>query len=177
MNIAINRKYGLLAGSLLALALIAFGVWYRSTWDRRRIENNLSSILELVGKGQAESAILSLSKTRKAVAYLDDRVSVHFGGELADLDSRNACAVFLHQMRALATSLTVNTYDRKTTLSADRRQAVMNLTVEALVQYAGEANREVRKAQIDWIKTEGDWLIRKAAVVQPIQPPRSSTVE
>ena len=166
-----------MAGLVLALAVIAFGAWYRSSWDQRRIENNLASMLKLVCKEQAESVIVSVSKIRKAAAHLDDRVSIDFGGALPALESRNSCIAFLQQVRTQATSLSVKTYDRKTILATDKRRATMTLTMGAVVKYAGETRKEFREVRIEWAKKEHDWLIREAAVVQTIQPPPFSTVE
>lgn len=177
MKIILERKILIPGVAVLVFALIALGSWYRSTWDLRRIEKNMTSLLKLASKEQAESVVVSVAKTRKAATYLDEQVSIDFGGLLPGIEGRNACISFLQQTRTMATSLAIKTHDRKTVLAADRQEAAMNLTMEVTVKYAGETAREFRELRIEWVKKKRDWLIREAAVVQTIRPPLFSTVE
>ena len=177
MKVILEKKWLVAAVTILVFALLALGSWYRSSRDLRRIEKNMASLLKLASKEQAESVVASVAKTRRAAAYLDEQVSVDFGGLLPGIEGRNACISFLQQTRTMATSLAIKTHDKKTVLAVDRQEATMNLTMEVTVKYAGETAREFREVRIEWVKKNRDWLIRKAAVVQTIRPPLFSTVD
>lgn len=162
-----NTAILLSVGCLLLLAVAGvFLLWPED--DEEIINRNLARLVELTEKEGEESFLVIVRQSSELVSYFAEEIEVFIGDPLPVIrDPKELQAFFADVKRSLQT-LSIRILRNDLTVAEDGLTARMELEAEGTVTFAGEIAREQRGFSIEWIKEEGDWVIRKVELEERV---------
>lgn len=157
--------------SLLLLALIGFAALsvgaYFYFWgdeDEAIINRNLARLVELAQKNGDESPFVTLGQSRDAMKFIAQEPQINVGRPLPLITDREELEGSLIQVRQSLQELSVRIIRKDLVVAEDGQTAQMELEAEGIANYSGERRRDRREFSIEWVKEDGDWLIRTVSL-------------
>ena len=159
--------------TILLAVLAAAGYWLWTVFfpnPEKAIRNRLNEIAKLASFASNESPLAKISNAQKLSSYVADNVEIHIEFQrrsdsvYAGRDEvMKACVA----ARNMATGLTVEIPDVEITVHPGKQSATAGVTLRAQVH--GERDYIIQEVKIDFVKTEGDWLITRAETVRTLR--------
>lgn len=149
------------------VGVITFGYLY--LWrerDEQIINRNLSRVVELAEKGREEAPFVTLSDSREILRYVATNPAFNLGPPFGAITDREELGGMIMQVRQTVQTLSIRVTERQTSVAADRQSAQMEIEADASLNYAGEGGRDRRRFALEWIKEDGDWLIREVRMIE-----------
>jgi ketosteroid isomerase-like protein len=112
--------------------------------------------------------VAALGQLRQRLA--EDIVVTTGGG--ADLRGRDAVAGLWQRVRASGNGVRVRAVDVTVIIGEDRASATAEGVAELTVERGGTPERELRDVQVGLIERDGNWLVSRAVLIEPVTPPR-----
>lgn len=155
------KKLILPAALVCALLVIGGYFLFAGKEDEKIINRNLARLVELAEKEGGESALVLLGQSRDMMRYVAQEPRVEVGPPLPVIADRRELEGVIVQVRQTVHSLDIRILRKQLTIADDARTAQMEVEAEASASYAGESARDRRKFSVEWVKEEGDWLVKR----------------
>lgn len=148
--------------SLACLVLILVGGYFVlwSEDDGQVINGKLDRLVELAAKTEDESFIIGITQSREIARFFAEDAEVEFGSPLPVISGRSELEGIIIQVRQGLQMIDIGIGRRELVVAENAETARMNVEAEGRVNQAGDPGLETRAFTIDWVKQEGDWLIR-----------------
>lgn len=148
-------------------AVLAGGFFFlwRDT-DEQAIERQLNRLVQVAEKQEDEAPFYTLSQSREIMGFIAEDPEVHFGPPLPVLTDRSELGAAIAQVRQTLQTLLIRVVDRQITLAEDRQSAEMEVEAEATVSLQSEGGRDRRRFAVEWVKVDGEWLIRRVRLLK-----------
>ncbi len=167
-NPSVRRRLAIALAAVAAVALLT--AWLH--WDQWRIQRRLNRFVTLVSKQEDESPLVTMARTPEIVGFFADRPQIDLGAPINAVADRDELSAIVYQVRSTVERLKITIQDRRLSVKSGGT-AVMNLTAEADFTLGGQADRDVREFEVNWVKQDGRWLMSGAKVTSSIRAPDS----
>lgn len=149
-----------IAAFLLILAGVGAFLFLTRDSDEELIEKNLAEIVNLVEKTGEESVFVLIGDSRKIMRYISEYPQIDLGSPLPVISDRDELESIIIQVRQTVQALSVRIAKKELTLSEDRTSAQMELEIVGSGSYFDDSGRERRNFSVEWVKEDGDWLVK-----------------
>jgi hypothetical protein len=133
------------------------------------IHNRLNKVAALLSFAQDEGRLSRLAKAQRLGAFFSPDIEISIdtpGLSQHTVNGRDELTQHATAVAMALGSLRVHLVDVKIGLSADKTEATVSLTAEALVQ--GEPTPSVQEFKIAFRKIDGEWLIVRVQSVRAL---------
>ena len=157
---------------LLLAALIGGGIWlwlYFHPGPEEAIRRRLAEVAEQVSFNSGEGMVAKAMRVEKLASYFAREVSLSI--DLPEISShesmsRDEISKFAMALRSYFRSLKVQCLDPVITLGADKKGAMVDLTIRA--ETAGEKYLVVQEMRFTMKEVDGEWLIVRVETVKTL---------
>jgi hypothetical protein len=159
--------------AILLGALAALGYWLWTVFfpnPEKVIRDRIHEIAKLASFASNEGALAKLSNAQKLSSYVAENVEIHIEFHRRSEQvyaGRNEILQACVAARNMASGLTIEFPDVVLTVHPGKQSATAEVTLRA--QMHGERDYIVQELKIEFIKSDGEWLIRRAETVRTLQ--------
>lgn len=155
-------------GRWLALALILAGLAFYFIWrgDRRQISRRLDHLEELMSKHGVEEQLVSFGVAREISSLFVDGFMIRADPWEGSLIDRKELTGALMRYRTAAQVIEASVGSRELEIDGDLGLATLLGVSEVVMDFGGREGRERRKVRIEWVREDGDWLIREVELLE-----------
>lgn len=156
---------------LLILAVLGYA---GSSWrniDVNRISRKVERLRAALTKTSDEPPLQARTRAREITGFFAPQATVILGDDVPLFSDQEELTAATYSVRTSVDEISVKVHDKSIRLSEDRQTAWMEVTAEALVSYRGKLERKVRSFRLEWVKQNGNWLIRRVEPLEIIRRP------
>jgi len=157
----------------IALVAVFFWLFYNRDDIETVINKRLDEVVALVEVTGEESPFFIVGQARELQNYLSAEPRIIVGSPLPEINNRQEMIGIVAQFRQSISTMAVRIVNRSLDVAEDEQSAIMEVSAEATVTYAGEPGRERRRFRLEWILEEGEWVISRAELLEVEQRSRA----
>jgi len=170
----LNRRRFLLL--LAGAGAVAAGFGLVRFWrgrDERQIRRRVARLCELFAKTGGESELISLARASEIAQSLAEGFRIELGAPFREhIADRDQLRIAIHQVRSHADHIAVAILDHTIVIDEGGARAESELAVRVRADAGGEADSEMRRFNLAWMKEDRTWRISAVRPADTIEGPR-----
>jgi len=155
---------------LSVIAILTVYIW---PTDLSRIEKNTRKMLRSLEKTGNESLPVSAAKSLDAVSYLAGHVVLELGDPFPSSLKKSDLAPLIQQARMRVSSLNIHNLGHQAEKKPDG-SIWLDMTLDVEVDMGGTREQLIGNYRLIWQKTDDDWKVTRAEVIEVIKHPSGS---
>ncbi|HMP88658.1 MAG TPA: hypothetical protein PJ991_00570 [Kiritimatiellia bacterium] len=148
---------------IMTLAVIAIAVYFWPN-ELRKVEKRTKAMLSTMNKKGPENLALASARVLNVVSYFAPDAVIIPGYPTTRRLNKSDATTLLQQARVRLSKLDVSSRGRNVTRLNDD-QILVDLTLEAFIEYQGTRDEYIGTFRIVWTKSGGEWLI---TLIEPL---------
>jgi hypothetical protein len=155
------------------LSILVIGVgawlWLRTGGEEERIRERLHQGIAAATWSERENPIAAGLKVQKLADYVLTNVAIRVPSMPFSISSRRSLVQMAAQARTQADGLALNVEGVTIDIADDKASAIMEASVQAVVDRFGERTAEWMDLRFHWRKEDGEWRIERIEKVEAIR--------
>jgi len=165
------RRWIFRFATLVVASITMFYFW---PTDISRVEKNTRKLLKSISKTGNESMPIAAARSLDAVSYLASNVVLDLGAPFPASMRKSEIAPLLQQARMRASTLEIKSLGHQVEKKTDG-SIWMDITLDADVEVRGAKDQLLGNYRLVWRKSENEWKVSRAEVIDVIKHPSGST--
>ena len=167
----VQRRVSYLLYGLLA-AGVAVWLFSQLGGEQRRVIKRLERLEELIEKHGAENDLVAANKARNVGLLFARDFEIDLQGRARGVvTERQRIAQVMLRYRSAPSRIELSFRDVEVTLGEDGRGAEMTAVAAAAATTGGETRHRRFRLAFRWLKEDGEWVIRRAELVEELEGP------
>ena len=150
----------------VVIVIVAVGIFFSLRGDERQILRRLDRLEELMSKQGAEEQLVSFGIVREVSSFFVDGFTARAEPWQGSITDRKELTGALMRYRTAATVIDAEIGNPELEIDSDLGLATLVGELNVVMDFGGRKGRERRHVRLEWVKEDGDWLLREVELLE-----------